>query len=190
MGFIHNHTIGRVGGLKGHTFIRFSPSHSPLSISLFSSLFFSQQKKKQKMASITVIGASSTCKLPSLELYKKYKLTSISTVKLHSFDGNKSRHVTNNLLHRHNRLANFSSSDRFLPSAVATPNSSSSSLLSDEAFQGLGSGFDGEDDDFPSRTASLNADELDISKLDLPSQLVDSLRERGITQLFPIQVRH
>ncbi|XP_058738438.1 DEAD-box ATP-dependent RNA helicase 3, chloroplastic-like isoform X1 [Vicia villosa] len=140
------------------------------------------------MASITVIGASSTCKLPSLELYKKYKLTSISTVKLHSFDSNKSRHVTNNLLLRHNRLANFSSSDRFLPSAVATPNSSSSSLLSDEAFQGLGSDFEGdEDEDFPSRTASLNADELDISKLDLPSQLVGSLRERGITQLFPIQ---
>ncbi|CAI8615297.1 unnamed protein product [Vicia faba] len=140
------------------------------------------------MASISVIGASSTCKLPSLELYKKHKLTSTSTVKLHSFDGNKSRHVSNNLLLRHNRLANFSSSDRFLPSAVATPNSSSSSLLSDEAFQESGSGFDGEeDDDFPSRTASLNADELDISKLDLPSQLVDSLRDRGITQLFPIQ---
>ncbi|XP_058750139.1 DEAD-box ATP-dependent RNA helicase 3, chloroplastic-like isoform X2 [Vicia villosa] len=48
--------------------------------------------------------------------------------------------------------------------------------------------FEGEEDnDFPSRTASLNADELDISKLDLPSQIVDSLRERGITQLFPIQ---
>ncbi|CAK8544493.1 unnamed protein product [Lathyrus sativus] len=141
------------------------------------------------MASITVIGASSTCKLPSLELYKKHKLTSISTstVKLHSFDAKNSRHVSNSLL-RHNRLANFNSSDRFLASAVATPNSSSSSLLSDEAFQGLGPGFDGEeDDDFPSRTASLNADELDISKLDLPSQLVDSLRERGITQLFPIQ---
>ena len=137
------------------------------------------------MASIAAIGASTACKLPSLELYKKHKLTSISTssVKFHLSDGNKSRHI--------NRLANFNSSDRFLPSAVATPNSSSSSLLSDEAFKGLGSGFDGEseDEDFPSRTTSINADELDISKLDLPSQLVDSLRDRGITQLFPIQVR-
>ncbi|GAU11385.1 hypothetical protein TSUD_343760 [Trifolium subterraneum] len=135
------------------------------------------------MASITVIGASSAYKLPSLEPHKKKQLN--STVKFHSLDTNKSRHT----LLRHNRLANFNSSDRFIPSAVATPNSSSSSLLSDEAFQGLGPGFDGdeEDDDFPSRTASISSDELDISKLDLPSQLVDSLRKRGITELFPIQ---
>ncbi|CAJ2631807.1 unnamed protein product [Trifolium pratense] len=147
------------------------------------------------MASITVIGASSAYKHPSLEPHKK-KLSSISTssVKFHSLDSNKSRHVTNTLLRHNNRLANFnsSSSDRFIPSAVATPNSSSSSLLSDEAFQGLGGprSFDGddeEDDDFPSRTASISSDELDISKLDLPSQLVDSLRKRGITELFPIQ---
>ncbi|KAK2364867.1 DEAD-box ATP-dependent RNA helicase 53, mitochondrial [Trifolium repens] len=142
------------------------------------------------MASITVIGASSAYKLPSLEPHKKKQLTSISTssVKFHSLDSNKPRHVTNSLL-RHNRLANFNTSDRFLPSAVATPNSSSSSLLSDEAFQGLGPGFDGDeqDDDFPSRTTSISSDELDISKLDLPSQLVDSLRKRGITELFPIQ---
>ncbi|WVZ08220.1 hypothetical protein V8G54_021566 [Vigna mungo] len=77
----------------------------------------------------------------------------------------------------------------FLPSAIATPNSS---LLSEEAFKGLGRHFDQTDHQFEHSSDSLsaepsNSDELDISKLDLPSRLVDSLKSRGITHLFPIQ---
>ncbi|RHN49123.1 putative RNA helicase transcription factor interactor and regulator CCHC(Zn) family [Medicago truncatula] len=131
----------RVGGLKDHTFILqqnllpfppyplLSDSFPSFFISSFFFFFLSEEERRTiKMASITSIGASTACKLPSLELYKKHKLTSIptSSVKFHFSDGNKSRHI--------NRLANFNSSDRFLPSA-----------------------------------------------------LVDSLRDRGITQLFPIQ---
>lgn len=84
--------------------------------------------------------------------------------------------------------------------AIATPNSS---LLSEEAFKGLGAGFD----DKSSSSSSLQLDEdededeetetdydedddeknLAIPNLGLPQKLVDSLLKRGITHLFPIQ---
>lgn len=64
----------------------------------------------------------------------------------------------------------------FVPSAVATPNS----ILSEEAFKGLG-GLDLASD------SDASSDELVISKLGLPQTLVDSLEKRGITHLFPIQ---
>uniref|UniRef100_A0A2P2KI68 RNA helicase n=2 Tax=Rhizophora mucronata TaxID=61149 RepID=A0A2P2KI68_RHIMU len=70
-----------------------------------------------------------------------------------------------------------------LPCAIATPNS----VLSQEDFKGLGDlpAFDGLDNHNESQTA--NANELEISKLDLPERLVETLEKRGITQLFPIQ---
>ncbi|CAH8382070.1 unnamed protein product [Eruca vesicaria subsp. sativa] len=60
-------------------------------------------------------------------------------------------------------------------SAVATPNS----VLSEEAFKtlGLSDEYDAEDD----------GEELAISKLGLPQRLGESLENRGITNLFPIQ---
>ncbi|KAK7278092.1 hypothetical protein RJT34_23117 [Clitoria ternatea] len=70
-------------------------------------------------------------------------------------------------------------------SAVATP---SSSLLAQDTFNRL----DFEDqfhNDYEADTAVNVADddELEISKLGLPSRLVESLQKRGITSLFPIQ---
>ncbi|XP_010546798.1 PREDICTED: DEAD-box ATP-dependent RNA helicase 3, chloroplastic [Tarenaya hassleriana] len=74
------------------------------------------------------------------------------------------------------------SSSSVIPSAVATPNS----VLSEEAFKGLGlsddeNALDEENGAVPS------SDELAISKLGLPERLADSLEKRGITHLFPIQ---
>ncbi|CAL5399146.1 unnamed protein product [Camellia sinensis] len=78
----------------------------------------------------------------------------------------------------------------FVVSAVATPNSS---VLSEEAFKGLG-GFDEDSlEDYESETEPSTSsgagseDELLVSKLGLPRRLVESLHNRGITSLFPIQ---
>uniref|UniRef100_A0A1D1ZIM5 RNA helicase n=1 Tax=Anthurium amnicola TaxID=1678845 RepID=A0A1D1ZIM5_9ARAE len=92
-------------------------------------------------------------------------------------------------------------------SAIATPNS----VLSEEAFKGLGGRsftksptlqreleeeedddeFDGDgeegDKDYGLEADSGGDDELAIVNLGLPQQLVDSLKKRGITHLFPIQ---
>lgn len=76
-----------------------------------------------------------------------------------------------------------------------TPNSS---VLSEEAFKGLG-GFgkgtvDVSDSEYEESERGLgqieagNDNELDISNLGLPQRVVDTLEKRGITQLFPIQV--
>lgn len=87
-----------------------------------------------------------------------------------------------------------SGSSSFVASAVATPNSS---VLSEEAFRGLG-GFAKDlnlsesDDDFydaGSAKTQVNVNELDINKLGLPQKLVQTLADKGITELFPIQVR-
>ncbi|XP_051177331.1 DEAD-box ATP-dependent RNA helicase 3, chloroplastic isoform X2 [Lolium perenne] len=78
--------------------------------------------------------------------------------------------------------------------AIASPNS----VLSEHAFKrlGLGGSDDDEDEDgFGSDSeggageAALqgDADELAISRLGLPDQLVATLEKRGITHLFPIQ---
>lgn len=76
-----------------------------------------------------------------------------------------------------------------MPSAIATPNS----VLSEEAFKGLG-GFKGpssleEDDDYEFGEEDMEGDndELDLSRLGLPEQIVQILKNRGITHLFPIQ---
>ena len=155
---------------------------------------------ERKMASF--IGVSSIYPTPAPELTKK--ATTTTSVSLQSLD-NKSHF--NNLLRAHlssSGIGNFKSGSKprvnFVPSAIATPNSS---LLSEEAFKGLGEGFSDEDrlddvsenEDFgydsESETSSAaNVDELDISKLGLPSRLVDSLLKRGISHLFPIQVCH
>lgn len=89
----------------------------------------------------------------------------------------------------------------FVPASVASPNS----VLSEEAFKG----FRGlpkspleegdEEEEYASESynseeeeegfaADVDQDELAISKLGLPQQLVSILEKRGITHLFPIQV--
>lgn len=72
--------------------------------------------------------------------------------------------------------------------------------MSEEAFKGLG-GFvkdykkdlnlSESDDDFVdmgSVNTQVSVDELDIDKLGLPQKLVQTLAEKGIIELFPIQV--
>ncbi|KAL3651463.1 hypothetical protein CASFOL_004465 [Castilleja foliolosa] len=81
----------------------------------------------------------------------------------------------------------------FVPSAVATPNSS---VLSEEAFKGLqgfGSVSDseyGEDESSDGELGEIEGggvDELEVSKIGLSQRFVDTLKKRGITDLFPIQ---
>lgn len=85
-----------------------------------------------------------------------------------------------------------------MASAIASPNSS---VLSEEAFRGLGNlGRDDldvvvDDDDSEYEEESEvdlvdggSDDELALTKLGLPQRLVESLENRGITSLFPIQV--
>ncbi|KAL6513232.1 DEAD-box ATP-dependent RNA helicase 3, chloroplastic [Orobanche gracilis] len=80
----------------------------------------------------------------------------------------------------------------FVPSSVATPNSS---VLSEEAFKGLGGFGNVSDSEYGEEEPegelgeieAGNVDELDISKLGLPQRLVDTLEKRGISDLFPIQ---
>ncbi|EPS66084.1 hypothetical protein M569_08688 [Genlisea aurea] len=79
--------------------------------------------------------------------------------------------------------ASGSSSNSFSASAVFTPNSS---VLSEEAFKGLG-GLGIEEDGVLRDVESVSVDELDITKLGLSQRLVETLEKRGITQLFPIQ---
>ncbi|XP_057500941.1 uncharacterized protein LOC130784976 isoform X2 [Actinidia eriantha] len=82
----------------------------------------------------------------------------------------------------------------FVPSAVATPNSS---VLSEEAFKRLDrfdkeslnvSDADYDSEDEATSSGADSEEELAISELGLPHRLVESLENRWITQLFPIQI--
>ncbi|PWA60355.1 zinc finger, CCHC-type [Artemisia annua] len=95
-------------------------------------------------------------------------------------------------------LSKLRSNFSFVASAVAARNS----VLSEEAFKGLGvfdEGSEEEDEDdeeyvddsdeFEGDVSSEedDGDELGVAKLGLPQRLVDTLEKRGITKLFPIQ---
>ncbi|XP_061971586.1 DEAD-box ATP-dependent RNA helicase 3, chloroplastic-like isoform X1 [Populus nigra] len=96
---------------------------------------------------------------------------------------------------KHSLIINNSSSSFSPPSAIASPNS----ILSEEAFKGLDGFSDfeadvdagGADVDYASSetepSSNTSEDELDVSKLGLPHRLVQTLQNRGITHLFPIQ---
>ncbi|ONK61416.1 uncharacterized protein A4U43_C08F29680 [Asparagus officinalis] len=82
---------------------------------------------------------------------------------------------------------------RLLPlplSSIATPNS----VLSEEAFKGLGFELEEKEEEGEGGYASEDGeeaggddDDLAVPKLGLPQKLVDSLLKRGIAELFPIQ---
>ncbi|KAB1214956.1 DEAD-box ATP-dependent RNA helicase 3, chloroplastic [Morella rubra] len=148
------------------------------------------------------LGVSSIYQSPTLELYRRTALT--TTPPVLSLPLSEKCHL-NNVLKAYNtgqKPFSFDSTGTlrsgfkqqslgFVPSAIATPNSS---VLSEEAFKGLGGSFakDSLDDYYdsgppPSSAASAEHDELAVSKLGLPQRLVDSLEKRGITSLFPIQ---
>ncbi|KAK7397055.1 hypothetical protein VNO78_18222 [Psophocarpus tetragonolobus] len=165
----------RGGGWKGHTFRnKVASLHCPLS---------SPSHSSPRMASI--IGVSSIYQAPTLELYQRPNTASAPSVRFQCLDAkSQSQSHFNSLLraHRNTTGPGLKPTHTFVPSAVATPNSS---LLSEEAFQGLARDLDQthDDNDF----SHVDPDELDISKLDLPSRLVETLHSRGITHLFPIQ---
>lgn len=136
---------------------------------------------RHEMASI--VGVSSMYKTHTLKLLKRPTTTTASV----SLDNEPRLNAL--LLANHNNRPRI----RFITSAIATTNSSVLTKQ-EEAFKGFGSndvngdgqfGYDYEADDTP---VTVSNDELDISKLGLPSQLVASLHKRGITSLFPIQV--
>ena len=93
-------------------------------------------------------------------------------------------------------LSKLRSNFSFVASAVAARNS----VLSEEAFKGLGVFDEGSEEDeeyvddsdeFVEGDVSSeddDGDELGVAKLGLPQRLVDTLEKRGITKLFPIQV--
>jgi ATP-dependent RNA helicase DDX21 len=73
--------------------------------------------------------------------------------------------------------------------AVAAPNS----VLSEHAFKRLQLGSDDEDEYGSEGEAGpgfeRDAEELAVARLGLPDELVATLEKRGITHLFPIQVK-
>ncbi|WCJ26807.1 DEAD-box ATP-dependent RNA helicase 3 chloroplastic [Euphorbia peplus] len=137
----------------------------------------------------SVIGVSSIFHTPSIELSNRRNNTPSSNLPTCSFPLNlpDKSHFNSLVLHY------SKNGQSFVPSAIATPNS----ILSEEAFKGLGgrlSGFedDGDSVDYESGSDDAgsvvaDADELAVSKLGLPQRLVESLAKRGITELFPIQ---
>ncbi|KAK4273350.1 hypothetical protein QN277_021770 [Acacia crassicarpa] len=152
----------------------------------------------------SVIGVSSIYQTPSLELSKR-ATTSIGATTSLSFQFSDNKSHFNSVLRAHlsnSGCGNLKSGTKprasFVPSSIATPNSS---VLSEEAFKGLGGGFSDKDSlddvtenddygyDFETEASSAvdSGEELDISKLGLPPRLVESLQQRGITHLFPIQ---
>ncbi|CAL9136257.1 unnamed protein product [Musa acuminata var. zebrina] len=138
-------------------------------------------------AATTTIGVSSLVRTPSLDI-------STRRVLLYGFDKPRSSSGLLKVCGAARRL--------FVPSAVASPNS----VLSEEAFKGF-RGLskspleEGEEEEYgsdaynseeeeegsSSAAAGQDKDELAITNLDLPQQLVSSLEKRGITHLFPIQ---
>nr|CAN77581.1 hypothetical protein VITISV_015347 [Vitis vinifera] len=140
----------------------------------------------------SIIGVSSVYQTTALELSRRTSAHSLSLpfsdkTHLGVFKAPNTRVLSDASLRR-----SFKQGISFVPSAIATPNS----VLSEEAFKGLG-GFskdpldvtDTDDDYDPEIEASAAAqeDELALAQLGLPPRLVESLEQRGITHLFPIQ---
>uniref|UniRef100_A0A5B7AYF5 RNA helicase n=1 Tax=Davidia involucrata TaxID=16924 RepID=A0A5B7AYF5_DAVIN len=145
--------------------------------------------------SSSIIGVSSIYQTPSLELSRRTTTTPPLSL---PFAAEKSHFGGLKSSTSHFRFKQVGGgggpSSSFVSSAIATPNSS---VLSEEAFKGLG-GFDKDslnvsdtDYDSEAETASsgggASEDELAVSQLGLPQRLVESLESRGITNLFPIQ---
>ncbi|KAH9330542.1 hypothetical protein KI387_002650 [Taxus chinensis] len=102
------------------------------------------------------------------------------------------RRAVDSAIHGHVlRIFCSQSSSGHRPSAVASPNS----VISEEAFKGLGLSSGGrlnldvdyEDEDGSDVEKGTEDEKLAISRLGLPDSLVQALSKRGITQLFPIQ---
>ena len=142
----------------------------------------------------SIIGVSSVYQTTALELSRRTSAHSLSLTfsdktLLGVLKAPNARLLSDASLRR-----SFKQGVSFVPSAIATPNS----VLSEEAFKGLG-GFHKEDpldvtdadEDYETEieaSAAAQEDELALANLGLPPRLVQSLQQRGITHLFPIQV--
>ncbi|KAF8387572.1 hypothetical protein HHK36_026226 [Tetracentron sinense] len=132
----------------------------------------------------SIIGVSSLYQTPSLELSRKTPFSLWP-----AFGGLKASSRDFEAASCSLRSSTSRQGPIFVPSAIATPNS----VLSEEAFKGLGGFSKGtleeSDDEYGSdaTVGSKGEDELDIVNLGLPPRLVESLQKRGITHLFPIQ---
>ncbi|GAB4848223.1 DEAD-box ATP-dependent RNA helicase 3, chloroplastic [Ancistrocladus abbreviatus] len=136
------------------------------------------------MASSSVIGVSSIYQSPVLEFHRRVTSPSLA------LPFSDKPHFCGLTAYAATQVRTF----RFVSSAIATPNS----VLSEEAFKGLkfgdsdGEKYEEEEEEeevFPTEGegSGVSDDELDIANLGLPQTLVDSLHNRGITHLFPIQ---
>ncbi|CAK9154945.1 unnamed protein product [Ilex paraguariensis] len=141
--------------------------------------------------SSSFIGVSSIYQTPSLELSKRPLTTPPLSL---PFSSEKSHFNGLKTFSTHFRPKQVGGgANSFVASAVVTPNSS---VLSEEAFKGLG-GFGRDslnvsDSEYESEaevveSGSGSRDELAISKLGLPQKLAETLESRGINNLFPIQ---
>lgn len=145
----------------------------------------------------SIIGVSSIYQAPSLEPYRRVSTctTTASTTTTTTTNPSSSSSLPFPEKSHFNSVLRARLGVRLVASAIATPNS----VLSEEAFKGLG---DFEEDSLDvsdeeeyesegeagSASADDGGDELALAKLGLPTRLVDSLEKRGITHLFPIQV--
>lgn len=149
--------------------------------------------------SSSIIGVSPICQatLSSLELSKR-PTSSLPFLEKSHFNCLKAAGASASSSNVHLRFRQAvvgGHGNSFVASAVVTPNS----VLSEEAFKGLGgfgkdsldvsdAEYESEQDDVVlGETAVVNKDELSISELGLPQKLVETLESRGITGLFPIQ---
>ncbi|KAK2966183.1 hypothetical protein RJ640_008749 [Escallonia rubra] len=139
--------------------------------------------------SLSIAGVSSVYQTPPTELSKKTTTTTTTGLPLSLPFTSEKTHFAGL------KLASIRLKQGGVSSAIATPNSS---VLSEEAFRGLGgfdtgslqgvsdSDYETEGDDAASDDGASD-DELTITRLGLPQRLVETLETRGITKLFPIQ---
>ncbi|MED6171815.1 DEAD-box ATP-dependent RNA helicase 3, chloroplastic [Stylosanthes scabra] len=155
----------------------------------------------------SLIGVSSVHQTHALELYKRTTTPvttattasgSTNAVSLSSLSFDNKSHFNSVLrIHCHLNDGNNRRMLGIVPTSNAVVTANESSVLSEEAFKGFGFDGVGDDDevsyeyesdgDGNAEFLASSKDELDVSKLGLPSKLVDSLQKRGITSLFPIQ---
>lgn len=147
----------------------------------------------------SLIGVSSIYQAPSLEPYRRVSTgTTAASITPPSSSCSlpfPEKSHFNSVLRAYNNKGGSGSrlGVSLVASAIATPNS----VLSEEAFKGLGEfsedSLDVSDEEEyesegePAASASADGDELALAKLGLPTRVVDILEKRGITHLFPIQ---
>ncbi|XP_062081690.1 DEAD-box ATP-dependent RNA helicase 3, chloroplastic-like [Humulus lupulus] len=148
------------------------------------------------MASIT--GVSFMYQAPSLEPYRRVSSCTTTASAAPSPPSTSSslsfpdKSHFNSVLRAYNNKGGSRLGVSLVASVIATPNS----VLSEEAFKGLGdfeedsldvSDYDEYESEGEPGSVPIDGDELAVAKLGLPSRLVDILERRGITNLFPIQ---